>query len=198
MAEKKAEAKKDFNIENLESLQKEFVTNKMIPRKAEMLKIRLVELWTMKTLFPKEEILLELILKRERAKGNISDAHVEVLNRIEVKKCTEVARCKTADAPQVLYVKKDQLCKFFRQEPIGAELLRFVVFVERDIPPEFQMTRELLLKEERGHHAAESEYPVSKQLLHRLELNEGWFNATFNIEEDLLSETIKEEESYKF
>lgn len=202
MAEKKVEAKKDFNIENLEALQREYITNKMIPRKAEMLRIRLEELWVSKTIFPKEEALLEIVLNRALAKSTIpkdrEDACKEILYRIEVKKCNEIARCKTADAPRIFYVKLSQLCRFYRVEPTGAGRAKFVLFMEKEVPPSHQMTPDVLTKIDLGHHVPEEMYPKTKTLLHRQELDENWFNTYFDIEEDLLVEKIEEEQSFKF
>jgi hypothetical protein len=203
----KAETEKsEGNVENLAGLTKEFVGGKMLPRKQLMLKHRLVELWNAKNIAEGELKLLKTIFQREFKRGNIEDRHLEIFNRIEEAECTEKCRCKDDNAPRVFYVAKDQVCSFRREEQTNIEkvekgsLFQYIVFVEKIVPPEFQMTRELLLKEERGHHAAESEYPKEKILLHRLQLDDVWFDKVFDIEEDLLSESVEgeDEAEYKF
>lgn len=192
------------NIENFGALVKEFMSGKMIPRKSLMLKIRLVELWNAKKIKGDELKLLHTMLVREMKRASIDDKHLEVLNRIEEAKCTQKCRCVVDDAPRVFYVAKDQVYSFRREEQEDIKKIQkgsqyqYVIFVEKIVPPEFQMTRELLLKEERGHHADESMYPKEKVLLHRLQLDDVWFNKIFDIEEDLLSETVEQEESYTF
>lgn len=199
LAPKEGEEVKN-NIENLEELTKEFKSGKMVPRKSAMLKLRLVELWKNKTITDDEKALLKTMLGREYKRGQLEDKFVEVLNRIEVAECEGQCRCKVDDAPPVFKVKKDQVC-FFRQEDQenlkkieAGSAYQYVVFVEVEIPPEHQMTKELLLKEERGHHAAESMYPKTRTILHRLQLDDLWFDRIFDIEEDLLSGAEKEEE----
>lgn len=192
------------NIENLDAHAREFATNKMDPKKAMMLKLKLVSLWIAKTITDAELSLLETILSRELKRAQIEDKHLEVLNRIESAQCTEKARCKVDDAPRVFHVLKDQVCNFKREDQPNLKkaqagsVYQFTIFVEKIIPPEFQMTKELLLKEERGHHAAESMYPKERIILHRLVLDDLWFNKIFDVEEDLLSETKETEETYTF
>lgn len=192
------------NIENLAGHAKEFASGKMDPKKAVMLKLKLVSLWIAKTITESELSLLETILSRELKRAQIEDKHLEILNRIEAAQCTETARCKVDDAPRVFHVLKDQICAFKREDQPnlkkveGGSEYQYTIFVEKTIPPEFQMTKELLLKEERGHHADESMYPKERILLHRLVLDDLWFDRIFDIEEDLLGETKEETEAYTF
>jgi hypothetical protein len=201
---KSDDAESKGNIENLSALSREFASGKMIPKKALMLKLRLVELWNGKIITDSELVLLENMLTREMKRGQIEDKHLEVLNRIEQAQCTEKARCKVDDAPRVFFVNKDQVCSFKRHEQsnikkieAGSEFV-YTIFVEKTIPPEFQMTKELLMKEERGHHASEESYPKERIILHRLNLDDGWFDKIFEIEEDLLSETIEDKDAFTF
>jgi len=193
------------NIANLNDLVKEFKSGKMVPRKLVLLKIRLAELWKAKTISEKEELLLESILSRDRMRGTIADTYYEdVLNRIEASKCADKCRCKTDDAPPVFFLKKDQICSFERHDQPNIEkaqagsLYQYCVYFEKEIPPEHQMTRELLLKEERGHHAAEDEYPKVKYIMKRLVLDDAFFDRLFDVEEDLLSGESKKEDEYIF
>lgn len=192
------------NIDNLAAHAKEFATGKMDPKKALMLKLKLVSLWVAKTASDNESSLLETILRREFKRAQIEDKHLEILNRIEAAQCTKKARCKVDDAPRVFHVLKDQICSFKREDQDNRKkseagsLYQYTIFVEKTIPPEFQMTKELLLKEERGHHAAESMYPKERIILHRLSLDDLWFDKIFDIEEDLLSEAKETEETYTF
>lgn len=188
------------NIENLEALSQEFKTNKMAPRKSEMLKIRLVELWKAGSITEDEKTLAKYMLNREMKRGHLEDKYLDVLNRIEAAECEEQCQCKVDDAPTVFRVKKGQVCSFRREDQTNIKkaekgsLFKHVVFVEEEIPPEHQMTKELLLKEERGHHASESMYPKTKTIMHRLQLDDVWFNKVFDVVEDLLSGKVKEEE----
>lgn len=192
------------NVDNLNAHAKEFATGKMDPKKAMMLKLKLVSLWIAKTITESELNLLESILSRELKRAQIEDKHLEILNRIEAAQCTEKAKCKVDDAPRVFHVLKDQVCNIKREDQANLKKIeagsvyQYTVFVERTIPPEHQMTKELLLKEERGHHADESMYPKERILLHRLVLDDQWFGKIFDIEEDLLSEAKETEETYTF
>lgn len=191
---KETSAEGKGNIENLASLAKEFETNRMEPRKVVALRSKLIELFKSEKITEQEQKLMETILKRERLKGVISDANLEVINRIEMDRCTDKCRVKSDDVPRVHYLVKDMICKYFKDN----ENDRFVVFVERVIPPEWQMTRDLVLKEQRGHFADESAYPKEKTLVRRLYLKEAEFKAWFDFEEDLLSEKPAIEEEYTF
>lgn len=189
------------NIENLGAHAKEFATGKMDPKKAMMLKFKLVSLWIAKSISEDELSLLETILSRELKRAQIEDKHLEILNRIEAAQCTEKARCKVDDAPRVFHVLKDQVCSFKREDQPnlkkveGGSEYQYTIFVEKTIPANFQMTKELLLREERGHHSAEEDYPKDRILLHRLILDDLWFERIFEIEEDLLGETKPENDS---
>lgn len=168
------------NIEGLQALKKEFERGQMAPRKLTALRAKLVELHTAKKDTDEEQSLLVMILKRDRLKGSISDFNTELLNRIEIKKADEQAYVKVDNAPVVHFLSKDQKVKFFKDNDKD----RFVVFVERKIPPSHQMTEELLLKEMRGHFASPDEYPKERILLHRLDLTVKEFNAWFQVIDD--------------
>ena len=185
------------NIDGLEALRKEYLMNKMPHRKLLALRTRLVELHLEEKITEAELALMELILKRDAATGKIADAHYEVLNRLEMSRCDEECIVKTTDAPIVHYLSKDQVCKF-KIVTDDEGNTRYAVYVERVIPPEFQMTRELVLKEQRGHFPDESEYPKARTLIHKLNLKEREFNAWFDIVEDELAKPAKEEIEYRF
>lgn len=192
------------NIENLDAHAREFATNKMDPKKAMMLKLKLVSLWIAKTATDAELSLLETILSRELKRAQIEDKHLEVLNRIESAQCTEKARCKVDDAPRVFHVLKDQVCNFKREDQPNLKkqqagsVYQFTIFIEKTIPAEFQMSKELLLKEERGHHASEESYPKDRIIIHRLVLDDLWFFKIFDVEEDLLGSSESTEAEYVF
>lgn len=185
------------SIPELEALKKEYLRGGMPDRKLIALRTRLIELHLQETATEEELAFMELILKRDAANGKIADTHYEVINRLEMSRCEDECIVKTTDAPVVHYLYKDQICKFTIEQNDKGEN-RFIVFVERSIPPEFQMTRDLVLKEQRGHFADESEYPKEKKLLHKLNLKEREFYAWFDIVEDELSKPVKQEVEYKF
>lgn len=183
------------NIEGLPLLKKEFLKGLMNLRKLEVLKRRLIDLHAKKISTPEESELFEMILKKERLKGNISDANLEILNRIDMSRCTEKCRVIVDNAPRTHYLSKDMICLYYKDYDND----RFVVFVERKIPSEWQMSRELVLKEQRGHAADESEYPKERVLIHRLNLKEKEFKAWFDFEdnlEDLKEASITEEYTF--
>lgn len=181
------------NIADLPLLRKEFERGQMQARKLTALRMKLIELYTAKISTEKENELMTMILKRDHLKGSISDANLEILNRIEVKKADEEAYVKIDNAPSVHFLSKDQKVKFYKDNDKD----RFVVFVERRIPPSHQMTEDLLFKEMRGHFAPESEYPKERTLLHRLDLTVKEFNAWFQVidSDDLKAE---KEETFTF
>lgn len=195
MAKTKTEDSTKNNIENLASLKKEFERGQMLPRKAIMLKARLIELFKMKTITEEEQVLMETIFKREMVKGQIAENDLEFYNRIEMERCEDRCIVKTDSTPRTHHLVKDMVCRYY----LDIDADRYVVFVERKILPEWQMTRDLVLKEQRGHFADESEYPKIKFLIHRLNLTQKEFDAWFDFEEDLLNETVSTtEQIYKF
>lgn len=202
MAIKKQVEAPSANIENLIGLRKEFMSGKMIPRKTEMLKIRLLELHKAKAANSAESELLETMLKRDRARGELSDekGHVEILNRIEHERCTERCRGRSNDSERVFRIVKDEVYRYFTQEPTETEPdIRYIVFTYEKIPPSHQLTLELINKKEMGHTIKENEWPKERVLLHRLSFNQGWFDKHFEVDDDLLNEEIKEkEENYTF
>jgi hypothetical protein len=190
----KAEKEVKENIKDLALLRKEFERGQMPMRKMMALRQKLVELHVAGNITSSEKDMMIIILKRDRVKGGISDYHSEILNRIEVEKCEEEAYVKVDNAPRVHFLSKDQICRYFKD----TDKDRFVVFVERSIPPEWQMTTDLLMKEMRGHFAPEDQYPKERKLLHRLDLTEKEFHAWFYpISNDELK-AEKQEENYTF
>lgn len=194
----KAEGEEVKNtIPELDALKKEYMRAAMPERKLLALRTKLVSLHLEEKVTEEELAFMELILKRDAANGKIADTHYEVLNRLEMSRCEDECIVKTNDAPAVHYLHKDQVCKF-TIETDDKGISRFAVYVERKIPPEFQMTRDLIKKEERGHFADESEYPKERTLIHKLSLKKKEFDAWFDIVEDELARPIKQEIEYTF
>jgi hypothetical protein len=183
------------NIENLASLKKEFERGLMLPRKAIMLKARLIELFKMKAITEEEQVLMEVIFRREMVKGQIAESDLEFFNRIEMERCEDRCIVKTDSTPRTHHLTKDMVCRYY----LDVDADRYVVFVEVKILPEWQMTRDLVLKEQRGHFADESEYPKTKIRVHRLTITQKEFDAWFDFEEDLLNESLPiKEKDYTF
>lgn len=187
------EEKKKVNIEGIHALRKEWENGRMDERKLVALRNKLIELYVGNIANDDEKSLAIDILKRDRSRGRISDFNMELLNRNEINKCKESCFVKIDSAPVVHHLKKHQVCRFFRD----VENERYVVFVEREIPTSFQMTEDLIKREERGHFPKEEEYPKPRKLLHRLDLKAREFNAWFEIEDEgILKPQI--EEKYTF
>lgn len=203
MAKKKIEATPG-NIENLSALEKEYKTGKMISRKAIVLKQRLKELWDAGKITEAELDLFRYIMKRELLKGTISDLYLQVINKIESEECELSCVAKDIPSESVMYITKGDTYKYFvedEQDPDRLEKgiqFKYTIFVKRYIKPEFQLTRELVLKEDRGHHINENEWPKEKVLLHRLTLNEKWFEKYFDTDKDILTTESEKEEVYNF
>lgn len=184
------------NIEGLADLQKEYVTGRMVEKKIIALRRKLVELFLAKKITPDEQALMEIILGRDRVKGSMSSHDEYLLNKIESDRCEERCIVKTQSPPQVHHMVFGMECRFSRDVVNN----KFSVYIPRVVPPEHQMTRELLLKEARGHFASEDEYPKPKILTHRIIITEKEFGKWFDvIEDDILTRPEpKREESYTF
>ena len=184
------------NIAGLEALRKEYESGRMVEKKAIALRRKLVELFTGGINTPQELSLMETILKRERVKGSITPHDDYLYNKLESERCDEKCTVKTKSPPQVHHMVHGMECKFARD----VEKNRFIVFIPRVIPTEHQMSRELLLKIERGHPTNESEYPPPRTLIHRIVVSAKEFDAWFEvIEDDILTRPIaKREETYTF
>lgn len=182
------------NIADLGDLRKEFERAQMPLRKVMALKHKLIELHLADKQTKPEKDLMLTILKRDRLKGSLTDYHSEILNRIEVLTCEEKAVVKVDNAPRVHFLSKDLVCPYYKDNDKD----RFVVFVERKIPTEWQMTVDLLMKEARGHFAPEDQYPKERTLLHRLDLTDREFNAWFDIMDLDILKATKTDETYTF
>lgn len=189
----KPETTKD-NIADLSDLRREFERAQMPLRKVMALKHKLIELHLADKQTKSEKDLMLTILKRDRLKGSLTDYHSEILNRIEVLTCEEKAVVKVDNAPRVHFLSKDLVCPYYKDNDKD----RFVVFVERKIPTEWQMTVDLLMKEARGHFASEDQYPKERTLLHRLDLTDREFGAWFEIVDTDILKATKTEENYTF
>lgn len=181
-------------IANLPALRREFQKNEMPPKKLLMLKEKLLSLHADSLCSKDESKLLESIIKRARNKSKdvggtpVPDKELQIINEIEILRCTDKCFVKTETPPQALYFQPGQICDFYKDE----ETERYVVFIKYNIRPEWQMSRDLVLKEQRGHFASEEDYPKTKEALHRIDINEHFFNQWFQVEEDLLAEKEKE------
>lgn len=189
----KTEITKD-TIPDLQELRREFERAQMPLRKVMALKTKLVELHLADKQSKAEKELMMIILKRDRLKGSLTDYNSELLNRIEVQGCEEKAVVKVDNAPRVHFLTKDLVCPYFKDNDKD----RFVVFVERKIPPEWQMSIDLLMKEARGHFAPEDQYPKERTLLHRLDLTDREFHAWFDPQDSDILKATKTEETYTF
>jgi hypothetical protein len=193
----KAEIKEEIkdNIVGLPLLQKEFERGVMIDRKVIALRQKLLDLHTSGMESPSEHNLLVVMLKRDRLKSKITDANTEILNRIEIAKTTEKAYVKVDHPPRVHDLVKDMVCKYYKDN----EHDRFIVFVEKTIPPRHQLTEELAYAEERGAPFPLDQYPKAKKQLKRLDLTSKEFHGWFEIldeENDLKPDKV--EEAYTF
>jgi hypothetical protein len=185
----------DKNIVGLAALKKEFKSGKMPERKLIALRNKLLEVHKVSLHSEEEGDLMEAILVRERARSTITMPDAYVLHAIEQERCEEECEVKIENPPQVHHLSKGLKCKFF----FHSDDDRYIVYVPRTVLPEHQMSRELILKEQRGHFADESAYPKEKILWHRLSLTQKEFNAWFDILNDsILSEEQPKEEEYKF
>ena len=189
MAKADAKEVKD-NINDLPLLRKEFERGQMQTRKLTALKAKLIELYMGEKQSANEFELMLMILKRDRLKGQLNDAHMELLNGIDIKKCEETCFVKVDNAPRVHHLSKDQVCRFYKDNDTD----RFVVFVEIKVPPSHQMTYDLLMKEARGHFPSEDMYPKERIRLHRLDLTAKEFHAWFQINSDDILAAEKPEE----
>lgn len=182
------------SIENLDSLSREFRKG-MLPRKLVMLKARLVELYSKNKINKEEKDLLTLILKKERSRGATPEGsyEVQVINQIEKALCTD--KCLAiSDGPPTHLITNGKEYSYYQD----FEADRYVVYIDHLIKPEWQMTRELVVKEARGHFADESEYPKERWDIKRISINEKEFKGWFEHVEDLLSESKDGEEEYTF
>jgi hypothetical protein len=186
----------DKNITGLAALKKEFKSGKMPERKLVALKNKLLQVYKSNLHSEEEGELMEAVLIRERARNTITMPDSYALNLIEQDRCEEECEVKIENPPQVHHLVKGLKCKHF----FDSDSDRYIVYVPRSVPPEHQMTRDLVLREQRGHFADESEYPKEKILWHRLSLTAKEFNAWFDVVNDSILEKSeqKTEEEYKF
>jgi len=184
------------NIAGLQDLRKEYESGRMVEKKAIALRRKLVELFTGGKITPTELSLMETILRRERVKGTITSHEDYLFNKLESDRCEEKCTVKTQNPPQVHHMVTGMECRFSRD----VEKNKFIVFIPRVVPPEHQMTRELVLKEQRGHFPSEDEYPKPKILIHRIVVTAKEFDAWFDVvEDDILTRPIsKKEDIYTF
>ena len=189
----KAVVAKD-TIEGIEILEREYDRGKMPERKVLGLKAKLVELYRGKIISKGEMRLFMKILNREVTKGNISDEHYELFNRIEIAKADEECIVKVDDAPIVHFLTKGMICPFYKNH----ETDKYVIFITRKISPEWQLTKEVAMKRVNGHTIPEKDYPKERELLHRLSIGQKEFDAWFDYVEgdDVLAP--EREQTYTF
>jgi hypothetical protein len=186
----------DKNITGLAALKKEFKSGKMPERKLVALKNKLIQVYKSNLHSEEEGELMEAVLIRERARATITMPDSYILHAIEQERCEEECEVKIENPPQVHHLTKGLRCKHL----FDSDADRFIVYVPRIVPPEHQMTRDLVLKEQRGHFADESAYPKEKVLWHRLSLTPKEFAAWFDVINESILDEAKEvkEEEYKF
>lgn len=186
---------KEENIKGIAALKREFQTGKMPERKLIALRTKLIDLFNKSLSSEDEAEFMEQVLIRDRARHVIAAPDAYVLHKIESDRC-EMKCVVIAEAPpQVHHLSKGLECKYFYDSDDD----RHIVYVPRTVPPEHQMTRDLVLKEQRGHFPSEEEYPKAKILWHRLSLVKKEFDAWFSIvDEDILTNTPTVEMEYKF
>lgn len=192
----KPQEKTQGTIANLDDLRKEFLSGKMPEKKHIALRVKLISLFKEKKISEDEQKLMETILKKERIRNTILTSDDYMLNAIESARLDTKCIVKTDDVPQVHHLKKDLVCPYYQD----FDNERFIVYVPIEVPPEHQLSREIVLKEMRGHPVAEHEYPKTKILIHRLNLKQKEFDKWFEIiEEDILNTPSKAtEEVYTF
>lgn len=191
---KKEEVAEDLNIQNIRELKDEYLRGKMEERKKGAFMRKLSELYQKDTIHALELDAFKLILRRERTLGKISDYYNhEILCKIEKATCDEHAEVKSDTIPLVHHLKKGMICPFY----FDADTDRYVVYVDKVIPTEHQMTEAILKKLDRGHIVPEEEYPQPRIQIQRLELNskefENWFDV---VDEDILESKTQEEFSF--
>ena len=194
---KKTLAKKESNFTNFKSLKNEYLKGKMPERKLIAFKLKLKDLWSSGKILKEEKELFLAVLKRERAKGNISMIDAYLLHEYESERCDEICFVSTDDAPYVHHLKKGLECKYERD----IEKDRFNVYVPRLVPVEHQLSKEIVIRENKGHPVDASEYPQERVLIRRLHLKPEEFNAWFELSaDDILNEGMSENEreSYTF
>lgn len=202
MATKKTEKSNDeksevkFNIAEIIALAKEYRTGQMPDRKSIVLKNKLVELYgdSKVTMFKPESELLELMLYHDKKRGVISNAHAEVLNRIEMATAEDVCFVHAEYTPMALYLEKGKECKF-KFDPMDK---RYEVFVPVVMQSDMQYSMELARKLEQKLPVSADEYPKQKTRIHKLELSENEFKAWLTPIEDELKASKVEEEVYQF
>lgn len=171
----KKEVQKD-NIENLSKYELEYDRGQMKERTVIAIKTKLSELFRSEKITPKERNFFVKILKREVAKGTISDEHNELFNRIDMKKATGKCVVKVDDAPVVHFLLKDMECDFYKNHDTD----KYIIFIKRKIPAEWQMPKELVLKRLNGHTIPEKDYPKERELIHRISISQREFDAWFD------------------
>jgi hypothetical protein len=183
------------NIADLELLRTEYLRDEMVPRKALALKNKLISLHKEQIITEDEQELMELMMIHDREAGNLSDAHTEILNRIEMSRCEDECVVTIEHAPQVLYLEKDLVCKY-KKDHLKK---RYEVYVPRKIQSAFQYPMDLAQKLERKLPVSADEYPKEKTLIHRLYLSAKEFNAWFvPVENELVAKKTATEEVYTF
>lgn len=192
-AKEKAIVAKD-TIEGIELLEREYDRGKMPERKVLGLKAKLVELYRGKAISKNEMRLFMKILNREVAKGNISDEHYELFNRIEISKADEQCIVKVDDAPIVHFLTKGMICPFYKNH----ETDKYIIFIARKISPEWQLTKEVAMKRVNGHTIPEKDYPKEKELLHRISIGQKEFDAWFDYVEGDDALAPEREQTYTF
>ena len=182
-----AKLEKVEGIKNLPELKKEYLRGLMPPRKVIAFKEKLMSLYKSKEGSVAEAEMLETMLRKIRKTGNQIDPYydrdTQIINWIERNKCTTRCTCVQDSLSGALFLTLGRTY-FYKEDEDGE---RFTVYIEYDVPPEHQMTRELVLREQRGHFAAEGEYPKTRTDIRVLNIDAKRFNFMFEIEEDLLA-----------
>jgi hypothetical protein len=173
----------------------------MLPRKEVLLKLRLTQMWKDKTIDKPQETLFKTMLHRERVLGKLGTEHEQILYSIEVKECDLTCTCKRDDVHPGFYLKigATYRCKRMDQQMLKklekGILHQYVIFVDYEVPPEFQLTKALIIKRDLGHPISPEDYPTTKIQLKRLDMDENWFKSMFDLDDEIsLSDDSEGEE----
>lgn len=168
------------NIQNLEVLNKEFLNEKIEPRRLVALRIKLIALFHEGKITEDEQALMEKILKKDRVRNTISSMDNYLLNTIESDRCTNSCIVKVDDGPQTHHLFKDLKCKY--QKDFDTD--KFIVYVPRTVPTEHQISPEIAYKRLNNYPVDINELPKPRVLIHRIIITMREFKAWFEVLED--------------
>ena len=121
------------------------------------------------------------MFRRERSKGTIDEYSLERLSRIEMAKCTDSCRVKADDASlRLFHLQPGQVCKYRIDDDSG----RYYVYFNKTIKSMDQISKEIRLREERGHFPDPDSYPKDRLDAQQRSFNEKEFLHLFEVEDE--------------